>query len=330
MSSSLATKFSEYIKPRLNRRSVAFIACLALSALFWLLTSLSEEYVDEIGIAVSYSNIPEDVIVINELTPTVTAQAKGIGFNLFWYWVKFEQLEIPVNADPAHLRSYKQDGQLVHYLLTDNTSRKLFGDQDEQLEIQNISPDTLYLKFRPKYSKMVPVRLDAEISFDKQFGMIENAKIEPDSILLTGLREELDTIHFVLTESQSWNELDESISTEIKLKDFDDLPLAKMSTSEVNVELNVVEFTEGTVSIPLNIISQNPGSVKVFPSIVDIAYQVPLAAYDAITSDQFQASVVVDNLESGQSRLTVNIDRQPEYVKGLRINPSQVEFIIQK
>lgn len=330
MSSSLATKFSEYIKPRLNRRSVAFIACLALSALFWLLTSLSEEYVDDIGIPVVYSNIPEDVLIINKLTPTVTAQAQGIGFNLFWYWVKFEQLEIPVNADPAELRSYKQDGELVHYMLTNSTGRSLFGDQDDQLEIQSISPDTLYLKFRPKYSKMVPVRLDAEVSFDKQFGMIENAKTEPDSVLITGLREEIDTIDFILTESQAWNELDESVSAEIKLQNFDNLPLIQMSASKVIVELNVVEFTEGTVSIPLNIISQNPGSVKVFPSIVDITYQVPLAAYDAINSDQFQASVVVDNLESGQSRLTVNVDRQPEHVKGLRINPSQVEFIIQK
>ena len=148
--------------------------------------------------------------------------------------------------------------------------------------------------------------------------------------LLTGLREEIDTIDFVLTETQSWNELDASVSAEINLQNFDNLPLIQMSSSEVTVELKVVEFTEGTVSIPLNIISQNPGSVKVFPSIVDITYQVPLAAYDAISSDQFQASVVVDYLESGQSRLTVNVDRKPEHVKGLRINPSQVEFIIQK
>ena len=328
--SSLATRISEFIKPKLNRRSVAFGACLALASLFWLLTSLSKEYVDEIRIPVTYQNLPENLLIVNELQHEVNAEAKGFGFNLLWYWMNFEQVEILVNANPKELTRTTRNGEYVHYYLTDSKSRSLFSDQDDQLIIQDISPDTLYVKFKPKFFKNVPVKLNADISFDKQFGMVENPIIEPDSVFVSGLKEEIDTIKFITTELQSWNSLDESLSADVKLLCYENSPLVHLSESFVSVALNVVEFTEGTVSIPLNIVSQNPGSIKVFPSTVEITYQVPLAAYEEISSEQFQASVVINDLEENQIRLTVNVDRQPTFVKGVRVNPSQVEFIIQK
>ncbi|MGB0917131.1 MAG: CdaR family protein [Flavobacteriales bacterium] len=328
--SSIATRISEYIKPKLNRRSVAFTACLALSALFWLLTSLSKEYVDEILIPVSYQDVPEDLLIVNELETEVQAEAKGFGFNLLWYFLNLEHVEIQINANPDNLSRLTRNGEEIHFYLTKGKSKSLFEDQDDQLQIQDISPDTLYIKFKKKYSKLVPVKLNADITFDKQYGMIEDAKIEPDSVLVSGLKEEIDTIKFVVVEPQNWTDLDESLTAEVPLVKYENSPLVELSETQVSVELNVVEFTEGTASIPLNIVSQKPGSVKVFPSIVEITYQVPLAAYDDVNAAQFQASVVLDELETSQTRLSVNIDRHPEFVKSVRVNPSQVEFIIQK
>ena len=328
--SSFATRIIEYLKPKLNRRSVAFAACLFLASLFWLLTSLSKEYVDEIRIPVVYQDLPENLLVVNELQYEVSAEAKGFGFNLLWYLLNFEQVEIPVNANPANLSRIVRNGEEIHFYLTESKSRSLFSGQDEQLEIQGISPDTLFIKFKPKYSKLVPVKLDAEISFDKQHGMVQSAILAPDSVLVSGLKEEIDQIKFISTEPQSWLGLDESLIANVMLLTYEDLPLVQLSETQVSVELNVVEFTEGSISIPLNIVSQNPGSIKVFPSSVDVTYQVPLSAFKEINPSQFQASVVVNSLEPNQSQLSVSVDRQPSFVKGVRVNPAQVEFIIQK
>ena len=330
MPSAFATKLLTTLRAQLNQRSVAFLACLILATLFWLLTSLSKDYVDEISIPVAYANMPEDLLVANKLTTQVSAQTKGGGFSLLWYKLQFEKVEIPVNANPVNLPRVTKNGQTFHYILLGNKGLEAFRLDDDQLEIQDVYPDTLFIQYKPKYVKKVAVKLDAEITFEKQFGMVEEAKIEPDSVLLTGLKEEIDTIAFVRTQPQTWNNLDESLSSKVELRSFSDLPLITVSASTATVELNVVEFTEGSVSIPLNIIARKPGSVKVFPSVVDITFQVPLDAYDSVSADQFQASVVLNDLQAGQTRLTVNIDRHPDFVKNVRVNPSQVEFIIQQ
>ncbi|HAP68520.1 MAG TPA: hypothetical protein DCR04_02130, partial [Flavobacteriales bacterium] len=98
----------------------------------------------------------------------------------------------------------------------------------------------------------------------------------------------------------------------------------------IEVQVNLVEFTEGSVSVPLQIIADKPESVKVFPNEVEIKYQVPLADYDKVKSEQFRVSVVLNENSLKQSSLVVNIDRKPEEVTQVRVRPTQVEFIVQK
>ncbi len=330
MSSSVATKIIDFIQYRLNRRSVAFLLCLLLSSLFWLLTSLSNEYVDEVSIPISYHNLPEDLLIANKPINVAQAKVKGFGFDLLWYWLHFEKLEIPITADPSELPSIRRKGKEYHYVLTRDKNGRMASMENNQLEILSISPDTIFLKFTPKYMKLVPVRLNAEISFAKQFGIVSEAVLNPDSVLLIGPQKDIDTISFVLTERQSWKDLNESVTSEVTLKKFQNLPNVRFSQTEVQVELNVVEFTEGSVTVPLLIEASRPESVKVFPNEVEIKYQVPLSSYDNINANQFQASVVLDEKNLERASLVVNLNKQPIEVTQIRIIPSQVEYIIQK
>jgi stringent starvation protein B len=330
MSKTVATSTRAYLLSKFNRRSVAFLLCLLLSGLFWLLMSLSEEYVNEISIPVVYNVPPEDVLVASELTSSVTAEVKGLGFDLMWYWLKFEQLEIPVATNPTELPSLNKNGVPIHYILTADKGVELAKMEDNQLTVLSVEPDTLFLKFVPKFIKQVPIQLNAEISFQKQFGMVSEPILIPDSILVIGAKEDVDTITFVVTEIQYWNDLNESLTNEVRLQKFTNLPFVTVSQENIDVEVNVVEFTEGSVTVPIQIVADNPESVKVFPHEVEIKYQVPLADYDKIRAEQFQVSVVLSENSLGQSSLLVNIDGKPQEVTQVRVSPAQVEFIVQK
>jgi hypothetical protein len=330
MSNTVATSTRAYLLSKLNRRSVAFSLCLLLSGLFWILTSLSKEYVNEIHIPVVYNAPPEDVLVANELTSTVTAEVKGLGFDLMWYWLRFEQLEVPVQTNPTELPSLQKNGVSLHYILTAGKGIALSKMKDNQLTVLSILPDTLFVKFVPKFIKRVPIKLNADISFQKQFGMVSDPILIPDSILIIGVKENVDTITFIATERQNWSELSESLTNEVHLQKFTNLPFAKISQENIEVELNVVEFTEGSMIVPLKIVANNPESVKVFPGEVEIKYQVPLADYDKIKAEQFQVSVVLNENSLRQSSLLVNIDGKPQEVTQVRVSPAQVEFIVQK
>ena len=329
MSNQTATSLTEFIKARLNRRSVAFFLCLLLSGLFWLLTSLSKEYVDEIEIPVSYENYPENLLLVNKPTEIVKAEVKGFGFDLLWHWLNFEKVDIEIAADPNSLKSIVRNGARVHYVLTEDKTGKLDKLGDEQLEILSIKPDTLYLNFKPLFTKSIPVKLDAEISHLKQFGADGAPIIEPSEIEVSGLKELVSEIDVILTEPQSWTDLDESITAEVNLVNDNDPRLVRYSTEKVSVALNVVEFTEGTVTVPITVVSGSR-SVKVFPSEVEVKYQVPLSDYEDVKPEMFEAEVVLNKESEKQSLLTVSLTKSPTQVRQIRINPVQVEYIVQK
>ncbi len=329
MSNPTATKFIEFLKPRLNRRSVAFFLCLILSGLFWLLTSLSKEYVDEVAIPVSYENLPENLLIVNQAVDVVTAEVKGFGFDLLWHWLQFDKVQITVPANPASLPSTKRGGEEIHYLLTQEKTGKVNSIGDEQLEVLRIYPDTLFLKFKPLFLKKVPVKLDAEVSFEKQFGYDGEPIIEPDSIVISGQREDVQSIEFVSTVKQTWANLDESLTAEVALINEFDAQLVRYSTDQVQVAINVAQFTEGSVTIPIEVVSNSSANVKIYPSEVEVKYQLPLSDYDKVTAEMFRASVTFDE-NSQDQLLTVMLEDAPVQVRQTRIIPAQVEFIVQK
>lgn len=329
MSDQAATPILEFLKARLNRRSVAFFLCLLLSGLFWLLTSLSKEYVDKIEIPVTYQNLPENLLLVNEPATIVTAEVRGFGFDLLWHWLSFETVEIEVVADPSVLKSYVRSGEKIHYVLTEKKTGKISDLGDKQLEILGISPDTLYLKFQPRYSKKVPVRLNAEITYEKQFGADGQPIIEPAEIEVAGLKEIVSGIEEIVTEPQSWQDLDESITAEVRLVNEHDPKQVVYSEEEVSVAINVAEFTEGTVTIPISVNSGRK-TVTVFPNQVEVKYQVPLSDFDAIKPEMFSAEVLLNKQSEKQSLLTVNLTNVPKQVRQVRLNPVQVEYIVQQ
>ena len=330
MSNSAANTISEFIRLRLNRRSVAFFLCLILSCLFWLLTSLSKEYVDEVSIPVTYENMPENLLLVNEPTTEVTAEVKGFGFDLLWHMLELEKVQIPILANPSSLPSVRKNGQEVHYVLTSEKTGRMTSIGDDQLEILKISPDTLFLKFETLFTKTVPVRLNADISFLKQYGMTEEPLTEPATIQLSGLREAIDTIRFVLTEKQTWTDLDESLTVEVPLLEVLNSRVVRYSHQTVQVAVNVVEYTEGAVIVPIEVEADDAALVKVYPSEVELRYQVPLADYDGISADQFTAMVQLNATTKGQQLLAVQVVNYPSVVRQVRVNPSQVEYIVQK
>lgn len=328
--SSFTNRLVNFIQPKLNQRSVAFLLCLVLSSLFWLLTSLSEEYIAEVKIPVSYTNTPTDYLISNEPLRVIDAEVRGTGFDLLWYWLRLEKPAIKVNANPAALPYTKRNGRNYHYRLTNEKSGHLSNIKDNQLTLLSLSPDTIFLRFSPKYVKQVPVKLQANITYAKQYGASSSPQIEPDSITLIGPKELLDTISCVPTQPQQWNKLTESVTARINLQQFEHLPFVELSHKSVQVALNVVEFTEGEVMVPLHINAENPEAIKVFPKQVRLKYQVPLTAYDQVEASQFQASITFHKTDLQATTLPVSIDYIPESVKQVRVFPSQVEFIIQK
>ncbi|TNF25307.1 MAG: YbbR-like domain-containing protein [Bacteroidetes bacterium] len=325
-----AARFWKAIEFRLNRRSVAFLLCLLLSGLFWLLTSLSKEYVDKVELAVTYEGVPEDLLLANDPATMVVADVKGFGFDLLWNWFNTRSLSLVIDATPSGLSTVNRAGQEWHYFLTNVKNGRGPQMADEQIQLLHVEPDTVFLLFKPKHTKTVPVVLDATFAFRKQYGFGSEPVLQPDSVLIVGPKDMIDSVTFVRTENQTFEDLAESLTADVPLLKFPAGSKVSADRVSVQLEVNVVEYTEGTVTVPVRVIDQEDASLQLFPQEVELRYLVPLPDFDKISASQFDVSATLTDEAIRNSRLEVVIEEHPSNVKQIRAFPPQVEFIIQK
>ncbi len=106
-----------------------------------------------------------------------------------------------------------------------------------------------------------------------------------------------------------------------------------LNTTKVIVKANVDKFTEGSFNIPVTIINKPEGiKINTFPNTIEVIYQAGLSNYNKITKNSFL--IVYDYKQYEKDTLTrfltPIIKQKSEFISSLKINPSQIEFLIQK
>ena len=311
-----------------NRKLGVFLIFVILSAMFWFLTQLEEEYVTRISYPVEYRDMPEDKIVVGNLPSHMNLEVRGKGFQLLEY--KFTHA---LNPLVLHLKAYNMEEEQVdtprYYIVTQSAAPRIAQQLSQEVEILDISPDTLFFEFAEKITKKVPVAPDLSYSFANQMMLKNSIQIEPDSVNISGPSSVVDTVDRVYTRHHSFEELQNTAKLKLALKK--NHRQLEFSISEVRVTIPVERYTEGQVEKEV-IVENQPDSVLVrtFPQAVSITYLVGLSKYEQVIPELFRAVVDYDDVHNGKERLRVKIDKAPDYLKSYTYTPQQVEYIIEK
>ncbi len=322
------TRVSERKKITLNRKVLVFSFFLLLSVLFWFLTALNKEYVTSISYPVRYMRFPEDKVLVNDVPDRLVLTVNANGFTLLSFQLRSRLSPIIFNVSSFSPNTFRNDPSSIFILSAearDEITRQLSND----IEIQDIHPDSLIFRFAPREEKLVPVHPRVNLNFEKQYMQAGPLILEPDSITISGPRVIVDSIESVETEECSRTRLTESFSDELKIR-----PINKIDFNpvEVWIQIPVEKFTEATLTLPIEVINK-PDSliIRTFPGEVKLSCQVGLSAYENLNEHLFRA--VVDYSDAGTllgSKLQVNLVRVPEYVQALNYTPKSVEYIVEK
>ena len=72
-------------------------------------------------------------------------------------------------------------------------------------------------------------------------------------------------------------------------------------------------------------------ALRVFPSKIQITFQIGLSRFRKVTADDFHLYVSYEELLNlGADKYTVKLRRYPEGVSHVRFNPEQVDFLIEQ
>ncbi len=310
-----------------SNRWVTFFYCLLIAFLFWLLIVFSNEYKAPVSFNLRYINFPQDKMLANKLPGRVDIEITTSGFTFLGFY--FNRLNDTLYLDVSKLRKNKNEQD--YYLPGYSQAQQFEAQLGNQLKISKIDLDTLHFYFDKKVTKVVPVKLNLNYEFEKQFQLSGKIELKPSKIVLSGPASVMNNLIELNTQQLNFTNLNKTISRTADLIIPAELNSIDFSTKKVVVKIPVEKFTEGTLDLPVEVLNvPEQYQLKTFPSRVKITYLVGLSNYQKVSADQFSLLAYYDAKDEQASSLKLKLVKFPEIVRQVKIETENVEFILKK
>lgn len=306
-----------------------FLICFVISSFFWTLNNLSKNYTARISFPVKYIDLPTDKKLSQPLPQKLECTVNAYGFTLLRHKLRLSFSPILINVGELRIRRKTTGNNHSSFSASTEANRSMIINQiSNEIQVLNIYPDSLFFNFEPIIERKFPVKPEATISLLSQYILKQQPFTDPDSVMVKGPQDVLDTLKFVYTRNQSYKDLSHSVQRNVSLAGDNDL---QFSPRRVVLNIPVEQITEGTREIPL-VIKHVPDSIqlKSFPATIKVSYKVGLSQYDQITGDSFLPVIDYDSISSSREKLPVTMEKSPQNIISYDYYPKDVEFILEK
>ncbi len=303
---------------------MAFLFFLLLSAFFWLLIKLSDNYTVTYNFKLQFTDVPAELWMPAQDTHEIKVSILTTGYNILK--VNLVKSSRPKLSIPLNQVAYRrQNGNLYSISaqsLRDELSASLNIDGGELLFNEN----EIFFRLEKLQSKTVDVKLHNALQFRNQYELYSEPILKPQKVQIYGPKALLDSISFIETEKLHRTDVFENFSTRLKLalpsKDI------KVAVDNIQVEVDVASFTEASAMIEIEKLGQN--QLRLFPAEAQVFYSIALRDYQFIDEQAIRLQIDTSKLSTRPSRLKVVLTASPAAIKIKRIVPDQVEYLIMK
>lgn len=313
-----------FLNSKLSREILVFAFFFIVSAGFWLLQTLHEDYEMEVQIPMSLEDVPMGTVITQELPSEITVKVKDRGSTLLRYyqWRQLPGIEIDFNG-------HEHRASFGHVVLTHAEIQKAVSQRLQlSTRIVSVHPDTLDYYYTRGMQKRLPVVFRGHVG-TSSLHYLESLTVTPDSVTVWGSNELLDSMTSVPTEVTTISGLAENMEQKVALAPIRG---AKVEPAEVLLKAEVDIYTEKEVRVP--IVGTNfPGgySLRTFPSSALVSFRVGTKKYSQITSDNFVLTATFEELMAlPDSMLTLQLRSIPEGASQVKISPERVQFLIEQ
>lgn len=307
-----------------NKISNQFLLFLGVSALIWLLITLSKEYTTSLDLYVKFINVPQDKMLVNNNVQQIKVDVKASGFKIIRTRIQNSSIDLDASF-------FQQNKQKKHYILLEKQIQSIQNQLYSDVVVQRVVEDTLFANLDVLESKRVAITPNMSINYHVGYGLIDKIKIQPDSILVSGSKTNLDTITHLPLAAVKLNDVKENFERKVKVV-LTNLEGLKLETEEVVITGNVDKFTEGSVKVPFEIKAVSSDvKLTTLTENINITFVVGLSDFNKVVPSLFK--VECDYRYSEDQNLTYLIPKlvkKPKFIKSYKISPQTIDFLIQK
>lgn len=324
-----SVKYTKEVYFKNDRRAINFLVCVIIASGFWFLNALNKSYTVKMVVPVTYTNLPNNKILANQLPNKFELTIKAHGFNILKHKISFlfNPLEFNVKEMTDNRMTISKRSNFYYptrQFLTELSSQL---SNENEMEILKMSPDTLNFKYDKMGQKWVKVKPMVTVDLEKQYQISGEITTTPDSVLANGPQSVLDTLDIITTNLKRFSSVAQPVKAEVTLPILNEVFL---DTSKVTVNIPVEEYTEAQISVPV-LLRHKPSdiNVKLFPEKVKATFLVGLSHFPDISPEDFQFSVSFEDIHNGKQLLKVTAESTPAYLYDLKITPEEIEYLIQ-
>jgi hypothetical protein len=320
----LKTKYSS-ITNATKQKIKEFGIFLVLTLIIYLLMELSKSYSSTVVFNVDYKNLPKNKIIQNKPVNSIEVAIKAPGFSL----LKYKLWNKKLNLSLANMRKSNHK-----YIVYPNSQIAYLNSQlPNETAIVRVLTDTILIDLGENKIKKVPIIPSINLNFKLGFGLIKPITMHPDSVLITGAEKIIDSINEIKAAPIKLNNINKNINIEASLIIPSTLKNIKLNTTKVKIIGEVDKYTEGSFKLPVILINKPKNvMVKTVPDEIKVIFQSGLTNYPKINTKS--VTVVFDYNQYKKDTLiqylTPIVTQKSDLISSLKINPSQIQFFIQK
>lgn len=309
-----------------GNRPFVFLLCLFISAFIWFLIVLSRETTTIIDFPISIENSPPN-LVMTGMSDSLLSLNVSSG-SLAIATLKYLGGKKPVRIDLKNVKLSRENNKFTAVISMQETARKLINRMSVPEEKVTINPEYLNIEFESISGVKMKVVPRLILEFDKQYQLSQDMQVIPDSVTLAGPAELISKISYVETVRKEVKKINKTQTVSVPLSIPENTGELRCIPENVSVVLTVDKFTESEIEIPI-VYSGQDHAIKTFPEKVKVTYFVTLENYKRITTEMFLADVSFSG-EENPEKLKINLVQYPSFIKIIKIEPLEVEYLLIK
>lgn len=294
-----------------------FLIFVAIAAVFWFILALNDSVTETFQVRLSIQNVPDSVTFITDPPADLHVTLSDKGTNI---------LRSGVVKHPTvnlNFRDYAHEG--VFRLSAADMTAELKADLGVS-QITAASIDSLRLYYTTQPGKRVPVMVQSDVTASSG-NIISGAPVSLTRFVnVYSYRDEVDTVHRVLTQRLVKKDLSQTSEFDVKLKPIQGV---KIVPSQVKVRVPVEPLVHKETYVEVDVENLPAGaSLLLFPNRVPVSFYVPMSRFN---NENVPMHVVVDYNDTHRtrgSRIPVRVRDHAQGLINVELKTDSVEYTL--
>lgn len=276
---------------------------------------------------------------VRNMTLPVTVQYTGVPNNIGFTDSLPTVLLVKVRDTGERLRGYHQNPPILSFdlsqqlqkdngtiLVSQDVVRRNLTDQLRGTShVQEIEPSEFKTTFYREQEKIVPIRLNVEVSPAAQYQMVGEPIVSEEKVHIFGKKSTLDAIKYIETEPYVIGNVRDTMRVLIPLVCPEDIRLIRHAIEVCYVS---ERYTEKVVTLPIVVRNvPNEQQIHLFPAEATVTMNVSLAHFMEVSDEDL--NVYCTYSSNAQNVLKVETEIHSPYVSHPRVYPAYVEYLIE-